>query len=117
LNYGLVTGLIVVLFSAVGNAFFGGLQRGILDTKGVPNLGIKLSIRNALVAGGIGLAVFVPLAEILWGLYFGLGDFLEKGLLTWKVSSGAASGITWRAVFRNLIWANCVLRVRWPGRH
>jgi len=78
--------LSLALFFLVVNAFFGGLQRGILDTKGVPNLGIKLSIRNALVVGGIGLAVFVPLVEILWALNFGLGDFLEKGLLTWKVN-------------------------------
>src|SRR5215831_12076315 len=71
LNYGLATGLILGLFGAVANAFFGG-QRGILDTKGVPNLGIKLSIRNALVAGGIGLALFGLLSEILYGLNFGL---------------------------------------------
>ena len=93
LNHGLALGLSLVLLITVANAFFGGLQRGILDTKGVPNLGIKLTIRNALVVGGIGLAVFGLLIEILWGLNFGLGDFLEKGLLTWKVNFQLSLGL------------------------
>ena len=106
-NYGLATGLILGILGPVVNAFFFGLQRGILDTKGVPNLGIKLSIRNALVAGGIGLALFGLLLEILYGLYFGLGDFLEKGLLTWKVnfqlSLGLRKGLPFALFFGPLV--------------
>jgi len=102
-NYGLATGLILGILGPVVNAFFFGLQRGILDTKGVPNLGIKLSIRNALVAGGIGLAVFGLLSEILYGLNFGLRDFLEKGLLTWKINFQLSSGLREALPFALLI--------------
>ena len=102
-NYGLATGLILGILIPVVNAFFFGLQRGILDTKGVPNLGIKLSIRNALVAGGIGLAVFGLLSEILYGLNFGLRDFLGKGLLTWKVNFQLSSGLREALPFALLI--------------
>src|SRR5262249_201287 len=116
LNHGLALGLSLVLLNTVANAFFGGLQRGILDTKGVPNLGIKLTIRNALVVGGIGLAVFGLLVEILWGLNFGLGDFLEKGLLTWKVnfqlSLGLREGLTGALFFGTLYGLSAFL---WCG--
>jgi hypothetical protein len=43
--------------------------------------------------GGIGLAVFGLLFEIVAGLYFALGDFLEKGLLTWKVNFQLSLGL------------------------
>src|SRR5215813_8066528 len=73
-------GLSLVLFFAVSNAFFGGLQRVILNTKAVPNFGIKLPIRNALVAGGIGLDVFGLLVAIIWGLSLGLREGLDGAL-------------------------------------
>src|SRR5262249_23999975 len=76
----LAAGLIIGLSTTMPNVFFSGLKRGILDTKGVPNLGIKLSIRNAWVAGLIGLAVSGLLVAILWGLSLGLREALDGAL-------------------------------------
>jgi hypothetical protein len=59
------------LFGGVIGGFFGGLRSGILDIKAIPNLGIKLSMRNA---------VFVGLGLLILGLGVGLISGLTRGL-------------------------------------
>lgn len=72
----LSTGL---FFGGMIFGLFGGLRASTLDSKAVPNLGIRLSMRNAAFAGGLGVLVFVLVfATGLW-LISGESDFLILG--------------------------------------
>jgi hypothetical protein len=73
LGFGLVFGLIGVLF--------GGLRRGIIDVKAIPNLGIKLSMRNAMLAGALALLVFGLILGLILGMDFALSFGLAVGLI------------------------------------
>lgn len=70
-------GPIVVLLGGVIGGGFGGLRGGIIRIKAIPNLGIKLSMRNALLAGALAVPVF-------WGIFnFRVGGWdrrLSEGL-------------------------------------
>lgn len=61
LIFGLVDGLIFALNYGLIGAIYYGLTREIIDTKSIPNQGIRLSIRNAiiggLIIGSIGLII------------------------------------------------------------
>jgi hypothetical protein len=81
LSDGLSLGLTYGLFGGLIGALFGGVRGGILDIKAIPNLGIKLSMRNAVLVGGLGLLVF--------GLMFGLTFWMTVGL----ISSGLFGGL------------------------
>jgi hypothetical protein len=80
LTFGLIVGLRNGLwFGLIGSligALFGGFRSGILPVKGIPNLGIRLSIRNAVLATGL-----VVLAFCLFGLGIGLIGKLDFVLL------------------------------------
>ena len=69
---GLIFGLSGGPFGGLFGGFFGGLRGSTLDIKAIPNLGIKLSMRNAVLAGGLGLLVF----WLGFGLIFGLNYLL-----------------------------------------
>jgi hypothetical protein len=57
--------LIVGLIAALVSAIFFGLRPEIMETKSVPNQGIRLSIRNAVFGGLIfGLSVWVIIVQI-----------------------------------------------------
>jgi hypothetical protein len=71
---GLTYGPTFGLYAALIGCLFGGLRSNILDIKAIPNLGVKLSIRNAALMGGLGLMVFgvIDLAsEEFAGVFFG----------------------------------------------
>jgi hypothetical protein len=88
---GLIIGLLIgevlgfVLAGLTIGAFFGGLRTGIIDTKPVPNLGVKLSIRNALVTGGgAGLAIFVMFLPIIaWNTVLFVALILGANAMLW----------------------------------
>jgi hypothetical protein len=65
----------VPVFGLIGG-FFSGLRAGVIDIKAVPNLGIQLSMRNAVLAGGLGLLAY----GLIYVPYFGLGVGLYGGL-------------------------------------
>jgi hypothetical protein len=93
----LALGLVVALGGGLIGAIFGGLKQGIVDTKTLPNQGIKLSIKNSIIGGliiGLMTGVFVgliaelirvPIAELfgvmITGLNVGLRAVLFLGLL------------------------------------
>lgn len=93
----LALGLVVALSGGLIGAIFGGLKQGIVDTKTLPNQGIKLSIKNSIIGGliiGLMTGVFVgliaelirlPIAELfgvmITGLNVGLRAALFLGLL------------------------------------
>lgn len=54
LRIGLIFGMVEGLFGGVVGATFGGLRGTIVETKSVPNQGIRMSARNAVLGGIIG---------------------------------------------------------------
>jgi hypothetical protein len=81
----MITGLILALFWGVLAAMFGGLSSKIVETKTIPNQGILLSLKNALLTGpGFGL-----IAALLSGLLLGIVSGFQKGMDT-----GILSGLT-----------------------
>lgn len=82
----LIMGLGFALWGAVIGGLFGGLRGGVIRIKPVPNLGIKLSMRNALVAGTLALLVFGGIFALILGaekrgLISALGFGLIFGLI------------------------------------
>jgi eukaryotic-like serine/threonine-protein kinase len=85
LEFGLKFGL----FGGMIGGFFGGLRGSILDIKAIPNLGIKLSMRNAVLSGGLGLVLGLTSTPIFGerlrletlypGVVFGLFAFFWYG--------------------------------------
>ena len=77
----LIIGLGYGLLVELTGIMFGGLITGIVETKTVPNQGIWLSLRNAVVIGlivGVGLG---PLFGLIVGLGIGLLFGLKLGLI------------------------------------
>ena len=64
-----------LLLGGLIGAFFKGLSREIVEVKAVPNQGIRLSIRNAIVGG------------LLFGLVFGLLGFANIMMLVWPIGA------------------------------
>jgi hypothetical protein len=89
-RFGLISGLNYALLGTLVGGLFGGLRASILDVKAVPNLGIRLSLRNAVLTAGLGLLVIgLPAAflgalaaHLSGGLLFGLDFGLVLGLIT-----------------------------------
>jgi DNA polymerase III delta prime subunit len=86
LIFSLVSGLTTFgLFGGLIGGLFGGLKGGIVDTKATPNLGIRLSMRNALLGGGLALLVFGLLSGLFFvptsGLSFALTSAPTFGLI------------------------------------
>ena len=69
----LFLGLWIVLLGVLIGGLFGGLRSGILHIKAIPNLGIKLSMRNAVLAGALGLLIF----GLVIGLVLGLEEWRD----------------------------------------
>ena len=91
LFFGIVSGLSLGLLYGLILGLFAGLRRSILDIKAIPNLGIKLSMRNAFLAGGLGL-VF----GLLYGLFYALivpVNLGPLGLLIFGPISGLRVGV------------------------
>ena len=84
LSNGLIGGLLIGLLAGLIGAIFTGLSSKIRETKSVPNEGIQLSIRNAILAGVV-IGLVLGLLTLGWdtfiGLIFGLiGAFWYGGL-------------------------------------
>ena len=91
--FGLVDGLIVALNYGLIGAIYFGLSREIMDTKAIPNQGIRLSVRNALlgglIIGSVGLInglVIGPARDVIYPLFYyqpsiGLIDRLVDSLI------------------------------------
>lgn len=69
------------LYGGVIGGFFGGLRGSILDIKAIPNLGMKLSMRNALLTGGLGLLVFGLTFGPIYGERLTLSTTLYPGVV------------------------------------
>ena len=82
---GLISGLISGLIGGLIGGLFGGLRGSILDIKAIPNLGIKLSMRNAVPWGGLGLLVFGLSNGLISGLiaffWYGGQDVIQHYIL------------------------------------
>src|SRR5262249_55476059 len=68
----LFLGLIYVFTFGPICLFFGGLRGSASNFTAVPNVGIKLSMVNAVLAGGVGLLVFGLVFALIYGLIHGL---------------------------------------------
>jgi eukaryotic-like serine/threonine-protein kinase len=65
-----VNSLVAAVGCGVIGGLFGGLRGTILAIKAVPNLGIKMSIRNAVIGSGFGLLVFGVFGVLMTALSF-----------------------------------------------
>jgi eukaryotic-like serine/threonine-protein kinase len=97
LSWGTLTvGVTTVLISGMIGGLFGGLRGSVLDLKGIPNLGIKLSFRNAVLWGALGLLAFGLIFGLIFVVIFGLRIGLIFGLrigLIFGLIFGLVSGV------------------------
>ncbi len=82
--FSLLLALMFGLLGGLAGALFTGLRKGIVRGKTVPNQGMRLSLRNSLLGGGL---IGVTGATLLAGIYAWLWG-LETG-----VAAGAVAGI------------------------
>ncbi|GIK44083.1 MAG: hypothetical protein BroJett011_79160 [Chloroflexota bacterium] len=80
-------GLFYGLYGAIVSAMFGGLRSQIVKTKTVPNQGIRLSLRNALLAGPVFGLIIGLVGGLLLGLLFGVRNGVDVGL-AWGLLMG-----------------------------
>ncbi len=80
LGFGLSLALSGALFWGLVAILFGGLNSKIVESKTIPNQGILLSVRNALLTSlGFGLILGL-FGDLLFGLMFGWGNGVDIGL-------------------------------------
>ena len=95
INAGLVSGLIGGLAVGLVGGLFAALIHGVtfsqIDTRSVPNEGIKRSARNALVVGLI-LGLFGLVGGLIFGLFAGDVDGLVKWLV-FGLAVGLVAGL------------------------
>jgi len=74
------SGLLIALLWGLMAAMFGGLTSKVIETKTIPNQGILLSLRNALLTGpGFGLIIGL-FAGLLVGVVAGFQDGADFGI-------------------------------------
>ncbi|MBI1876880.1 MAG: hypothetical protein HYR94_01355, partial [Chloroflexi bacterium] len=82
-------GLFYGLYGGVVGAMFGGLRSQIVKTKTVPNQGIQLSLRNALLTGPVFGLIIGLVGGLLFGLLFGVRNGVDVGFgLAWGLLMG-----------------------------
>jgi hypothetical protein len=102
------------LLGGVMVAMFGGLNSKIVETKTVPNQGIRLSAKNSLFTGpGFGLIIGL-IAGLLDGLFYGFWNGVDWGLM-WGLTIGAIAG-GWYGGF-DLIQHYTLRVILWYGSH
>jgi TIR domain/NACHT domain len=103
---GLLSGLTYGLAGGLFNEVLGGLVVGEIETKALPNEGIRRSARNALVVGLIGGLIGGPVFVLVAGLVFGLvfamtrefGDSLGVAL-RFGLGSGMLGALVFGLIF------------------
>jgi eukaryotic-like serine/threonine-protein kinase len=83
--FSLLLALMVGLMGGLAGALFTGLRSSIVQGKTVPNEGMRLSLRNAILGGGVvgvtGAALLFAIYGSVWGLRTGAGTGAVGGAL------------------------------------
>jgi hypothetical protein len=89
----LATGLLMGTVGGLSGAIVGGLSYTLVETKIMPNQGIVLSLRNALLAGLIAGSIIGLFGGLLGDFFGGLISSLSDQLI--EVSGGLSSGLVY----------------------
>jgi hypothetical protein len=88
LSFGLLVGLIFGLVGGLSFGLLGGIDYIEVESRTIPNQGVRLSVRNMLIAG----LFFWLVGWLVGGLFFGL-IFWLLGVLVGELAGGLVAGL------------------------